>query len=345
MGGKGDTSPDNKELQHYMDVAELEAEAAKDIINEQTWANRPTQITPWGTLEWDVASVVDPVSGELVPEWTQILNLTPEEQAALDAQMAIDLGKSELALDFIGNVEDTYSEAADWDSLNEYGVYDPGSLDYSGAYEVGDPDRYRAEAEAAIYDSLTSRLDPQWEQDRNALEVQLRSQGLQPGDEGYDDALANYDRAKTDAYSQAQYDAFIGGADEATRMLEADLARRGMDIGEIADIAQFGREGSASLADYNNLLRQMQMAEMLTERGTSLNELNALLYGTQIAQPSMPGFNTAQAADAPSYLDAQAMADQSALDSYNAKVGQISGLFGGLGSLATGGADLWSAFG
>lgn len=342
MGGKGDTSPDNKELQAYMDVADLQADAAKDIVNEQTWANRPTQITPWGTLDYSVESVVDPVTGELVPSWTQTLSLTEAEQAALDDQMAINAGKSDLALGMIDTVADAYADPMDWSALQDYGELDMGTLDYSGAYEVGDPDRYRAEAEAAIYDSLTSRLDPQWEQDANAMEVQLRSQGLQPGDQAYDDAMANFNRAKTDAYSQAQYDAFLGGSAEADRVLAADLARRGLDTGEIDALLAAAREGSSAEATYDNMLRQQQIAEMLLERGTPLNELNAILYGTQVAMPGQPDFMAAGAAETPQYLTAQGMADQSALDSYNAQVGQFQGLLGGLSGLATGGADLWS---
>lgn len=357
MGGKGDTSPDKKTIREYGRVAEEQSEADRRLVEAQTWANRPTQNTPWGTVDWSNEQVWDPSTEQFVNQWTQDVTLTPEEQESLDAQQRIGLGKSELAESQIGRVEDAYASAPNWDELGEYGEFTgrdvTGDLDFSGAHGVGDPDRYRADAESAIYEQGASRLDPQWEQRQQAAEVRLRSQGLSPGDEAYDTAMANLGRERTDAYNQLGYQSFLGGGAEADRTLTADMARRGMDVGETTTGAEFGREGELAqtgidetTANYANQLRQQQIAEMAMERGMSLNEMNAILHGTQVGMPSMPGFNTATKSEGPQYLEARKMADQSALDQYNAKASQMQGMLTGLTGAATGAGNLgWKPFG
>jgi len=67
----------------------------------------------------------------------------------------------------------------------------------------------------ALYGQATSRLDPQFAQDENALRVRLANQGLTPGAPAYDRAYANFTRGKNDAYNQANFSAISGG--EAAR--------------------------------------------------------------------------------------------------------------------------------
>jgi hypothetical protein len=63
---------------------------------------------------------------------------------------------------------------------------------------------------------------------------------------------------------------------------------------------QFGQNMQA--ANYQNQLRQQALAEEAQRRGISINEMNALLSGQQIATPQMPNFQTAQASEAAQFL-------------------------------------------
>ena len=56
-----------------------------------------------------------------------------------------------------------------------------------------------------------------------------------------------------------------------------------------ANAQNFGQSMQGS--QYANQIRQQQIAEMLQQRGSSLNEINALLSGQQVGMPSMPTFN------------------------------------------------------
>ena len=273
MGGK--STPDAPD---YRALAEEQAKSSRAVTEQQTWANRPTQNTPWGQVSWEQTPTWDPATEQYLNQWTQNMNLTPEEQASVSAQQRIGEGRSNLAESLLGRTQDEFGQPMDWGQLPEWG-------------QVGDPSEARQTAEDALYGRATSRLDPQWEKGQAAKETQLWNQGLRPGDAAYDRAMEEFNQAKNDAYQQAQYGATIGGGQEAT--------------------AEQGRQLAG--AGYQNTLRQSMLAEDLQQRGFSLNEINAILHGQQVGMPQMPGFNQANASQATQY--SQAGRDQFGADS------------------------------
>jgi len=88
-------------------------------------------------------------------------------------------------------------------------------------------------------------------------------------------------------------------------------------------------------SNYANQLRQQQMAEMMQQRGFSLNEINALMSGQQVGMPQMPDFMAAQQAQVPNYTQAasdQASA-QNAASPWGALLGAGSSILGaGIGA-------------
>jgi len=270
----------------YEAAAERTSEGNQALVEQQTVANRPDQYTPWGSSTWDREG----------DQWTQNINLSPEQQAALDQQMGIQGARSGLASGMFGRVEDEFGGLMDWDQFGEY----------AGNLQGGADAR-----EAAIdnsYSQATSRLDPQWEQTTEQKDAALRNQGLNPGDEAYDTAMANMGRQKTDAYNQAMYSAIgIGGA-EGQREQQMDL----------------------QAANYQNQVRQAQIAEEMQQRGFSLNEINAILSGQQIGMPSMPGFNTAERAQGADYMGAANAQWGADMDQFSAQQAQSQMLMEGV---------------
>lgn len=114
-------SPDTPPPPDYTGAAKAQANSSKEVTNMQTWANRPSQKTPWGSVDWQTQAVVDPATGQKVTQWTQQYNLTPEAQRALDSQMAVQQGRSDLAQSFMGRVADEYSRPFDWGSMPNRG--------------------------------------------------------------------------------------------------------------------------------------------------------------------------------------------------------------------------------
>jgi len=88
-------------------------------------------------------------------------------------------------------------------------------------------------------------------------------------------------------------------------------------------------------ANYQNQLRQQQIAEQQMQRAMPLNEMNAILTGAQVGMPTMPGFNASKSAGGVDYSGAAQNQYSAAMDSYNAKAQQAQGMMSGLGGLAS----------
>jgi hypothetical protein len=99
-----------------------------------------------------------------------------------------------------------------------------------------------------------------------------------------------------------------------------------------ANAQNFGQ--SMDEANYYNRLRQQQIAEQQMQRNMPLNELNALLAGTQVGQFQAPSFQASQSAGGTNYLGAANQQYNAGLDAYNARQSQTQGLMSGLGGLA-----------
>lgn len=102
--------------------------------------------------------------------------------------------------------------------------------------------------------------------------------------------------------------------------------------------AQAGQQNFAQgmdAANYNNKLRQQQIAEQQMQRQMPLNELNALLSGTQVGQLQTPDFNASRSAGGADYSGAARNQYNAGMDAYNAKQSQMQGMMSGLGGLAS----------
>lgn len=87
-------------------------------------------------------------------------------------------------------------------------------------------DAARQAASNAIYGQETSRLDPRFQQGEHDLQTRLANQGIDPASAAYQREMDNFNRAKNDAYQQANFGSIIGGGQEAQRNQQMDLASR-----------------------------------------------------------------------------------------------------------------------
>jgi hypothetical protein len=322
MGKETPKAPD------YAKAAEEQAQGSREAINMQNWANRPGQYTPFGNQTWESSAQIDPATGQRVTAWNQYTTLAPEAQRALDAQLGLQAGRSELGASLMPRAEQEFGSKMDWSQFGgPGGRVDPYTLDAA--------EKYRKGAEEAIYGQWSSRAMPEQARSEEALRTRLANQGFSEGDEGYDYALQKMREQQADAQRQAQYQATIGAGGEAQRML-------GMEAQ--AGAQNFGQRMQAS--QYDTQRRQQEIAEAMQQRGFSLNEINALLTGQQVGMPSMPGFNTSAAAQGPQYMQAAQLTGQADLDRFNASQAGWQGLLGGAGSLAQGAGMMgWTPFG
>lgn len=295
MGKKSSPPPPD-----YTGAAQAQAAASKEAVTAQTWANRPTQNTPWGTSSWDTKTVKDPTTGQDVTHWTENISITPETQAALDSQMAIQQGRSQLAESMFPRMQNELGTAMDW---SQYG--DPTGLSTN-------PEQYRQQAIDNAMQQFESRADPRYARMEDQLRTRMANQGITQGSEAYNQAMEEFGQGREDAYRQAQMSAIGMGGAEAQRM-------QGMDIAG---------------TDYANKIRQQQMTEEMQQRGFSMNEINAALTGQQVAMPQMPGFQNAGLAQTPNLLGAAQSQYDAALGASNASNAQAGQTMGTVASVA-----------
>ena len=187
------------------------------------------------------------------------------------------------------------------------------------------------------------------------MEIKLANQGLRPGDQAYDAEMKNLGQERNDAYSSAMNDAITGGGAEASRTFGMDMSRRGMMTGETGAQADFANQArrqalgeQVSLKDrsfdqgmqqvnYANSLRDQAIKEEMNRRGTSLNEMNALLTGQQVNAPQMQNFNQAGRAQGADYSGAMRNTYDADLNRTNASNMAMQGMMSGGIGLATGG--------
>lgn len=157
--------------------------------------------------------------------------------------------------------------------------------------------------EGRLFDLGSQRLDPLFSKQNSALETNLLNRGIAPGSTAYNNAHTLQNQSQNDAYNQL----FLTGHGQA----ESDL-----------------------LNQHNT-----DVQDTLTQRNEPLNEISALLSGSQVSRPTFT--NTPTTGVAPTdYLGAESQSLAQSNVGYNAQMAQntamLSGLFG-LGGTALGG--------
>lgn len=117
----------------YTSAAQATAASNNHQLAIQTAANRPTINTPWGSSSWNAVAGVDPATGESINNWTNSINLSPEQQAALTSQQQIAAGRSGAALGLLNQAGNAFQTPIDYGAtthLFDYGG--PAQMNISG---------------------------------------------------------------------------------------------------------------------------------------------------------------------------------------------------------------------
>lgn len=326
MGKKSKSGPAAPD---YTALAEKTAASQNLAATQNTYANRPNQSTPWGSSTWSSSQGIDPATGKPVTNWSQNISLDPKLQSALDAQMGITQGRSELAGSMMDRVSQDMSQPFSYEGMQGYGAV-PTSQALQG--KVGGAGDYVSQAGNAMYGQASSRLDPQWQQRQEDLDTKLANMGITRGSAAYAREMQNFNQGRNDAYNQANFSSIIGSGQEAARMQGMDINQAG--LWNQTQGQQFGQDLTS--ATYANQLRTQQIQEEAMRRGMSLNEMNALLSGQQVGMPQMPSFMAGSPQQGVDYMGAGQQQYQAALDQYNAQKASKSGMFGTIGTIGGG---------
>lgn len=322
------------------------------------------------------------VKGYNVPTYTATQTLSPSQKAIFDqsqkaqtnlATTAAD--RSAFLRDYLGKPMNTsgipaagsassltmpnYQKFANGPQLQTQ-IANAGSI----ARTYGPADQSYSTNTKAVEDAMYSRLNPQMDQQRAALETQLANQGIRLGSDAYNNAMSVLNQGQNDQRTSV----LLASGQEQSRLADLDAQRAGFQnaaqaqqYGQNANNATFGNTANqqmfanqnqvtgqnnqlqdstlnAQLSRFNaqNQAHTQALNEAYAARAQPLNEISSLLSQSQLQQPNfvnptMPTIPTVDYAGLvnENYNQRLAIAQQQA----QASQGILGGLFG-LGSSA-----------
>jgi hypothetical protein len=321
--------------------------------------NNTNQYTPDGSLRYDVTGSHqwnDPYTGMTVdiPTFSATQQLSPQQQAIksqTDAAKYNMAGMANMQSDrlakHLGQNLDLSGAPAAGDpnaitgvpkALTEFGASDPITKSYGeGDFNVS-RDKYE--------DALMQRMNPQLSRERGNIEQRLSDQGIRYGRQAYSSAMDDYNRQANDARFAA-----VGAAgQEQARMMQMAQQRaafenqaQGQGFQQEALRGQFTNAGLAQQlqqgqAGFNaaNTARGQYMTEQYAARNQPIQEISALLSGSQIQNPNFHQTPTNQipTTDVAGLVNTRFNQDldiyKQESQSYNALMGGILGMAGGM---------------
>jgi hypothetical protein len=287
-GGKAPKAPDPNV------VSQAQTQSNQETAAYNAALNRTNTYTPAGSSEFTVTGT-DP-SG--APIYRQDVKLAPDAQALYDQQMAQSRQLGNTAQNMMGRVD--ASMATPLDTSTAPKLF--GADDLLGA---------RQQTQDAIYNRQAAYLDPQWQQREEQFRTRMANSGITEGNEAWQNAKFDEDRARSFDYGQAR-DAAIGA----------------------------GAAETSTLADISGRQRAQTMQELYANRALPLNEFNALRSSSQVDMPQFEGaagVNSANTDVSGNMWNAY----QAQLDRYNAQQAQSNAIMSGLFGLGSAGIGAW----
>jgi hypothetical protein len=243
------------------------------------------------------------------------------------------------------------------------------SLGDAGAItrDYGPADNFSADR-SRVEESLYGRLNPQLAKERSNIEQRLADQGIRYGSQAYTSAMDDYNRQSNDARLAVT----AQGGQEQQRMMDMAAQRAGfqnaaqmqqyqqnLGAGSFANAAQqqqnaqnaslagFGNAGLAqqlaqqqSIFNAQNAGRNQYLQEQYQQRNQPMNEIAALLSGSQVQNPNWLNTPNSQIAttDIGGLINQnfaqQSQNYQSANQNWQSTMGGILGLGGNLAGAA-----------
>lgn len=229
--------------------------------------------------------------------------LTPEEQAIFNTNQQVRTALGNLGVTATGRVQDVMS--------NPFQFQGP---DIMTSLDLSNVAKMPVNAGTTGQQAIMSRLQPELEARREALRTSLINQGVPPGSEAYQRAMTDLSQQENDLVQQA-----------ALEGIKLDTAANQIGFGQALQSANFG-----------NIANEQAFQRALGLYNLPLNQVSALMSGSQVNIPQFQGYQGAGVTAAPIFQAGQA-AGQHAMDLYNADVAQSNATMGALGQLGSAG--------
>jgi hypothetical protein len=296
-----------------------------------TFLNNYNQNTPQGSLTYDQTgnyTFNDPYTGAQfdIPRFTQTQTLSPAEQKIFEQSEAAKYNLANLANTQSGKLGSLLGTNI---SLNGAPIAgDPNSLNLGTAVRsFGDDEDYNR-ARTHVEDALFQRLQPQLQRASNSLEQRLADQGIRYGSPAYNAAFDPYNRQVNDA---------------RLAITQAGAAEQQQAYNQAMQRAVFGNAGLAQqiaqqqqFINAQNYARQNYLTEQYALRNQPINEITALMSGSQVSRPEFRStpVNTIPTTDVAGLMNTNFSQNfqnyKQQQDSTNQLIGGIFGLAGNL---------------
>ena len=237
-----------------------------------------------------------------VPTVTQ--TLTPQAQETLSAQQKVQTGLANLGSQGVETAQNVMGTPFQF-----------GGPSVQTALDTSQIAKMPVNAGTTGQEAIMSRLEPSLARNRVSTETQLINQGLRPGSEAYDNAIKLLGQQENDARTQA-----------VMQGLGLDISSNAQGFNQALQGGQFG-----------NTAQQQALAQAIQQRQLPLNEITALMSGSQIQNPQFGAYQGANVQAAP-IANATAQEGQFAQNLYNQQVATANAQTAGMYSLGGSGA-------
>ncbi len=316
-------------------TAQAQGAANKEAAIASQELSMINQISPYGNLSFDQTRTTE--SG--TPQYTAVSTLSPSGQRQLDLVNQAGEKYGETATAQLNQVAGQLSAPINYASLGQAPVADLSTLgqaptaDFSG---LGAAPVANEQTRQAVRQSIQDREQPYQDRRLDQLQSRLDTSGIAEGSRAYSRAMDDYNRGVTDFNLAADRDAL--SQMQGLYGLEADQRGRATnEIGQQFDFANQARDrGLRDIEAQYGLdanARDRAINELVAQRQIPLNELAAMLSGSQVTGPSF--INTPQQTMQAGDIQGATYANyQGAQNAYNQQQKARSSAKGGIGDLA-----------
>lgn len=293
--------------------------AAQNQQNQQasqysSVAGNANEVNPYGTVSYNAIEQV-PVYGQngqitsYAPRYQRTTTLSPDQQKLLGLETQSKYNMGTTAVEQSAKLREHLNTKLDPSQWTPWQT----DLKAQGLRQDAGPTD-RAGIEKSMMDSYNRSVAPQEAQQ----EASLASRGLSPGSQGY----GGYQMQRDDNRAEAARKAYLTSGDESRR---AQAAYN--DVGT----QRFSMD--QALSSYYNNLRGGQMQEAFAMRNQPINEITALMSGSQATIPQFQPFagSPVNPSNIGQYISDNYKAESAAAGQTNAG---IFNLLGGLAKMA-----------
>jgi len=228
------------------------------------------EVNPYGSVSYNQTGQT-PIytNGQITgyaPQWTRTTSLAPDQQKllGLETQAKYNLGTT--GVEQSANLRDALNKPVD---PSQWTPWQTSLPQQDLRQDQGTTDR--ASIEKAMMDSYNRNVAPQ----ESAQEASLAARGFSPGAAGY----SQYQKTRDDSRAEAARQAYLtsGSESRAAQAAYNDVGTQRFNMNQAAN-------------SYLNNLRGAQMQEAYQTRSQPINEITALMSGSQATIPQFQAF-------------------------------------------------------